>query len=191
MTARAVTKAPVRRRRGVLWAVVIVLSASGVVRLGTSVAEALAQDSGGAQVADARPAAEPAALLAALQEREARVTALEAAVAERMQALAVAEARIGDRMAALVAAESALAAMLTLADEAAEADVLRLIAVYESMKPKEAAVLFQEMEPDFAAGFLARMRPEAAAGIMAGLPPRNAYAISVTLAGRNALAPTE
>ena len=78
---------------------------------------------------------------------------------------------------------------MAYADTAAEGDLARLTAVYENMKPKDAAALFEEMDPDFAAGFLGRMRADSAAGIMAGLSPPVAYSVSVLLAGRNANVP--
>jgi flagellar motility protein MotE (MotC chaperone) len=84
-----------------------------------------------------------------------------------------------------------LRAVLAIADGAAEGDLARLTAVYESMKPKDAAPLFEKMAPEFAAGFLGRMRPEAAGAILSGLPPDMAYSISAILAGRNATAPTD
>ncbi|NHX27768.1 hypothetical protein HA397_27890, partial [Escherichia coli] len=86
------------------------------------------------------------------------------------------------------AAEDSLRATLTLAETAAESDLARLTAVYENMKPKDAAGLFEQMSPDFAAGFMGMMRPDAAAQIMAALDPATAYSISVVLAGRNARA---
>jgi flagellar motility protein MotE (MotC chaperone) len=79
--------------------------------------------------------------------------------------------------------------MVAVADQAADADVTRLVTMYENMKPKEAAPLFEVMAPDFAAGFLARMRPDAAASVLAGLNPKTAYTISVIMAGRNAGVP--
>ena len=108
-----------------------------------------------------------------------------------MQALSLAEQGARARLVELQSAEAALAATMTRAETAADADVARLVAVYEAMKPKEAAALFSEMEPQFAAGFLGRMKPEAAAAVMAGLPPKTAYSFSVLLAGRNAAAPRE
>ncbi len=133
-----------------------------------------------------------AVVLAELREREARVSAREAALETRLQALAVAEDQISKNIAALTRAEDELAATMALADTAAEDDLSRLTAVYENMKPKEAAPLFEAMDPpQFAAGFLGgRMRPDAAASILAGLDPKTAYAISVILAGRNAAVPT-
>jgi flagellar motility protein MotE (MotC chaperone) len=130
-------------------------------------------------------------MLDELRAREERLKQREAEVADRAQALSVAKSEIDGRLAELLAAEEKLSATLTLADDAADEDVARLVTVYEKMKPKDAASLFAEMDPDFAAGFVARMRPDAAAAVMAGLDPKEAYTISVVLAGRNANAPRE
>ena len=78
-----------------------------------------------------------------------------------------------------------------LADGAAEADIQRLTAVYQAMKPKDAAALFNTMSPEFAAGFLGRMQPQSAAAVLAALDPQAAFGISALIAGRNAKAPTE
>ena len=84
-----------------------------------------------------------------------------------------------------------MSSLVTLADGAAEGDLDRLTAVYEAMKPSDAARLFAAMSSDFAAGFLGRMKPAAAAAILAGMPPDSAFAVSALIAGRNARAPTE
>lgn len=187
---------PKARRRG-LFLLAILLSVSGVLRLGEGIAQTVTKDPA-PLVQTVGATAEPQscttdegamALLETLQTREARLREQEARAATEAQTLAVAREAIEDRIAALEATEEKLAATVAIADQAAEKDITRLVAVYESMKPKDAAKLFGEMEPDFAAGFLARMRPEAAATIMAGLDPAKAYAISIVLAGRNANAP--
>ena len=108
-----------------------------------------------------------------------------------MQALSVADQTIARKLAALTEAEEKLRATLALADTAAEDDLIRLTAVYQNMKPAEAAALFEEMDPQFAAGFLGRMDPAAAAGVLAGLSPQAAYSVSVILAGRNANVPKD
>ncbi len=133
----------------------------------------------------------PAALFSALQDREARVAAREIQIDNRMQALRVAEAELSEQIIALTEAEASLSALVTIADGAAENDIGRLTAVYENMKPGDAAALFEEMDPGFAAGFVGRMRPEAAAAVMTNLEPATAHLISVVLAGRNANAPTQ
>ena len=80
---------------------------------------------------------------------------------------------------------------LALADGAAEKDIQKLTAVYQAMKPKDAAALFETMSPEFAAGFLGRMPPEAAAAILSGMSSEAAYGVSVIVAGRNAAAPKD
>lgn len=181
-----------RRGRGALIILSLMLAASGALRLGLGAGEAMAN-------ASADPPAEtpavcpepPAALLAALTAREAQVLAQEAAARDRLAALELSELAFTQRMEELAAAESELRAVLAIADEAAEKDLARLTAVYEAMKPAEAAALFATMDPGFAAGFIGRMQPAAAAAVMAGMTPEAAYSISVLIAGRNMQAPTE
>jgi flagellar motility protein MotE (MotC chaperone) len=196
-----------RPARGTLTLVALLLVASAVVRLGDDAGRAYAVTeaalSGKSNKADeempkapeiaSKESCEPdpdiAAMLTAFKAREDRLAEREARLADRIQALAVADQQIENRLAALTEAEDQLRATLALADTAAEDDLARLTAVYESMKPKEAATLFEQMDPQFAAGFLGRMQPAAAAGVMAGLQPETAYAVSVILAGRNANVP--
>ncbi len=186
--------------RGSLWVIALLLATSGAVRLGAS-GQAIAREvsalAGEHAEASATGAGENcgseadiAEVLARLSDREAKLAVREAALEDRLQALSVAEIQIGKNLTALVEAEAELEKTMALADTAAEDDLKRLTAVYENMKPKEAAPLFAEMDPKFAAGFLGRMRSDAAAAIMAGLEPQVAYTISVILAGRNANVPT-
>ncbi|MCX7565773.1 hypothetical protein OS189_05415 [Sulfitobacter sp. F26169L] len=136
-----------------------------------------------------RSRSEMNSLIKALSEREAQVAVREKQLGMRMRALTIADMEIEKRLKDLSETEQSLRATLSLADEASEKDLLRLTALYENMKPKDAATLFEEMDPSFAAGFLGRMRPDVAAQVMAGLSPPTAYSISVILAGRNAEVP--
>lgn len=182
-----------RQGRGALVVIVVLFAGSGMIRLGEG-AFALAstpEEEVTPEPASCAPPADAAALLTALRERDEVLSAREGELEDRAQAIAVASAQIDKKIADLVAAEERLAATLTLADEAAEGDIARLTAMYEAMKPKDAAPLFEEMAPDFAAGFLGRMRPDAAGALLAALEPKTAYTISVLLAGRNAAAPTQ
>jgi len=121
-------------------------------------------------------------LLEAVREREAQLEARAREIADRERALEAAQATYREQAARLDEAEKRLAETLALADTAADRDVARLVAVYEAMKPKDAAAIFESMDVTFAAGFLARMKRDAAA--------EKAYSISVVMAGRNARAPT-
>lgn len=129
-------------------------------------------------------------ILLDLRQREARLAERAEKVEERLALLDAAEDRVARQIEALRDAESALDATMALADELAEGDLGRLVAVFEAMRAEQAARVFAEMDPTFAAGFLARLRPETAAGILAGLEPYQAYALSTILAGRNAEVPT-
>jgi flagellar motility protein MotE (MotC chaperone) len=171
--------------------VALLLASSGALRLGSGVGAALARTDD-AVTTEAEPLncpAPPLALAEALTLREGRLAAREAALQDRLAALALADTAITGRMADMQALEDKLRATVALADGAAEADVDRLTAVYQAMKPKDAAALFQAMAPEFAAGFLGRMQPDAAAAILSGMSSDAAYGISVIIAGRNANAP--
>lgn len=190
-----------RRGKGTLLILACLLIGSAVLRIGADAGQAIARTEEPDNQSDmaahtpvpqaCEPEPDVAAMLEAFATREARLKEKEAQVANRMQALSVADQEIEKKLAELTRAEEALRETLALADTAAEDDLSRLTAVYENMKPKEAAMLFEEMDPQFAAGFLGRMQPGAAAGVMAGLSPQTAYAVSVILAGRNANVPTE
>ena len=184
---------------GTLTILAVLLIVSSILRIVGGTGQAIAQEvanlrSPGASPADlagCEPAPDIAAVLAALADRESRLKEREAFQAERSVALADAEREITTQLAALEQAEKELEQTLTLAASASETDVGRLTAVYENMKPKDAAKLFETMDPSFAAGFLGRMRPDAAARVVGGLSPEAAYSISVILAGRNANAPKQ
>lgn len=183
-----------RNPRGALLAVAALFVFSGLIRLGDGLSKAIAAETEATidttvpGTTDAPGAAE---LLHALQEREAKLAEREKMIADRTQALSLSEKAIDERLVALEKAEVELSATLALADKAAEEDLARLTAVYEAMKPKDAALIFEAMEPEFSAGFLTRMRPETAGAVMAGLSAEKAYAISVVVAGRNSEVPTE
>ncbi|SOC06843.1 MotE family protein [Rhodobacter maris] len=195
-------KAPTRKARrrlgrGSLVLIATLFATSGMIRFGSGIAEAFATGSESAHSAEPSAGAdcvtEPGVLmmLQEVQAREQKLAEREQLLTDRSQAIGLAEKRIEQRLASLVEAEQNLAKTVTIADEAADKDVSRLVTVYENMKPKEAAPLFSAMAPDFAAGFLSRMRPDASAAVMSALDPQVAYSISVIMAGRNAGAPQQ
>jgi flagellar motility protein MotE (MotC chaperone) len=201
---------------GSLILVALFFASSGALRIGDSIGTALAEAKGkeeadaskdlsqGEPNAEEHASAEdsdmegdascpppPAELAASLLEREGRLASQEAAIADREAAIALANEAVTLRLEELKKAEEELRATLALADGAAEEDIARLVAVYETMKPKDAARLFDAMDAEFAAGFLGSMRPDAAGAIMAGMTPEKAYAVTAILAGRNSSVPKE
>lgn len=174
-------------RSGSLLLVLLCFAASAVVRVGLS-GPAIAQqavDTAAQYVPSATTNAEEDALLAAIRERGDTLDAREREIAERLSLLAKAEAEFDRKKADLIAAEERLAATLALADGAAERDLAQLTAIYENVKPKQAADIFAQMEPTFAAGILGRMTPQGAADILSLMNAEKAYSISVLLAARN------
>lgn len=192
-----------RPGRGTLVAIGALLLGSALLRVGDDAGRAFAKQATheteltqehamtSGTASNCTPDPDFSEMLSAFRQRDETIAQREAQLSARMQALSVADREITRRMAELTQAETELRATLALADSAAENDLGRLTAVYESMKPKDAAALFGSMDPEFSAGFLGRMRPEAAAPIMSGLDPQTAYSISAILAGRNANVPTE
>ncbi|MFT6773689.1 MAG: flagellar motility protein MotE (MotC chaperone) [Paracoccaceae bacterium] len=179
--------------------------ASAVVRLADPVgpvaraAAAIATDTAHASMAPSRGGmsgdcpteGDAAALLHAVREREAQLRGRALQIADRETLLEAAEGRLREERERLDLARTRLEKTLSIADNAAEADIQRLVAVYESMDPKKASKIFETMDIGFAAGFLARMRQDVAAEVLAGMPAERAYAISVTIAGRNATVPRQ
>ena len=181
--------------REMLTFLAVFLAAAGALRLGQGVGAAMALQAAPSENAESPTPvscpAPPIALANALKERDTQVKAREIALEDRKAALDLAEKALTARLEQVVAAEARLRETLTIADGAAEQDLSRLTAVYEAMKPADAAALFETMSPEFAAGFLGRMRPEAAAAVISGMKPETGYSVSVLIAGRNATAPKE
>lgn len=185
--------------RGVLMLVATLFALSAIVRVAISAAPAIALEvsnlragaEDGLTTGECEIAPDIAEILADLQARELGIRKKEDELLAFEQTLEVSAAQVRMSLTELQDAETRLAALIALSEQASENDLARLTAVYENMKPKDAANLFSQMDPEFAAGFVGRMRPDAAAAIMTGLPPETAYSISVILAGRNAEAPTE
>ncbi|QIE56968.1 hypothetical protein G5B40_16895 [Pikeienuella piscinae] len=132
-----------------------------------------------------------AALLKALRERESQLDAREERIAIKAKVIEAAEERLRDQMTRLEGAEARLSALVHVADGAAERDVGKLVATFETMDEKRAAPIFETMDVAFASGLLSRMEDGAAADILGALSPEKAYAITVQIAGRNARAPKE
>jgi flagellar motility protein MotE (MotC chaperone) len=178
--------------------IVLCFLGSAALRLaesGVAIAEeigAMASLSGGAdETLQCLPTAESDALLTAIRERESQLADEQVRLADRAQTLRVAETKLAEQLAAFETAQKNLEDTLAIADKAAERDIERMTAVYESMKPSDSARIFERMDVAFAAGLLARMRPESAAAVLTGMNPDAAYAVTVTIASRNAGVPTE
>lgn len=130
-------------------------------------------------------------LLQTIRQREAQLNARENKVVEKERLIEAAEQKLRDQLSRLEQAETRLGALLQLADQAAEKDVGKLVAAFQTMDEKRAGPIFENMDVPFAAGLISRLDGIAAANILAVLTPEKAYAITVHIAGQNAQVPRE
>ena len=63
----------------------------------------------------------------------------------------------------------------------------RLVKIYESMKPKDAARIFAELELSILLDVISRMREQKSASILAAMDPIQAKTVTSELALRNQL----
>ena len=99
----------------------------------------------------------------------------------RRAEIAAAEARLAKTLGQLRAAKEALGKGQAAVQTGSEAGISRLIAVYDAMKPAEAAEVLAALPPDFGAEILARVQPETGARIIAALEPEQATILSARL----------
>ncbi len=74
-------------------------------------------------------------------------------------------------------------------DDAAKANMRRLITVYESMKPEEAARIFETMEGAVLLDVVTRMGERRLAPILAQMSPAKAQALTIAMANRRTMIP--
>jgi flagellar motility protein MotE (MotC chaperone) len=121
-------------------------------------------------------------LLRAIDERRRQLDAWASDLADRARMLEVIEARAKEQVQALRAERMALETTLERVEGEAEAEIARLVEIYENMKPKQAARIFEAMPAEVAAGFVRRMAEKKSALVMGNLNAEHAYAITLALA---------
>ena len=117
--------------------------------------------------------------MAALKKRESEMIS-------RESAFRAIEVRLQQQLVAVETAKASLDESLRYRTEIAKDDIVHLSAMYETMKPKQAARIFNEMDANFAAGFLRQMKGRQAGLILANMNTTKAYQISLILASKGA-----
>ena len=111
----------------------------------------------------------------ALDDREALLKATEQKIAEEVKKMQ--QMKAGYEQAK------------TARDDAAESNLRRLVTVYESMKPEEAARIFETMEGAVLLDVVTRMGERRLAPILAQMSPGKAQALTIAMANRRTLIP--
>lgn len=128
---------------------------------------------------------EAVALATELRDRALRIERYLEALDTRKAEIATAEAALRARATELRQQKSGIQTRRNGASEAVRADIDRLVAVYDQMKPAEAAAVLANLPPDFAAEILMRVQPETGARIIAAVEPRQAALLTAQMGARS------
>lgn len=152
----------------------------------------LIQDGGGniVPMADAASGAEEA-VMERLGARRAQLDAREAELEMRLALVEAAEQRIKERTAALEALEARISALVDEKKAMDEGQFASIVAMYETMKPKEAAAIFDQLEMPVLLRVVRAMSPRKMAPIMARMDPQKAKTLTSGMAAEQAEATFE
>lgn len=128
--------------------------------------------------------AEELAVLQALGERRGEIESREQELEARERMLAVAEQRIDQKIAELAELQARIEDLLAAYDEQEEEQLMSLVKVYETMRPKDAAVIFDQLEMDTLLAIISRMSNIRSAPILGRMDPLRAQEVTEELAAR-------
>jgi flagellar motility protein MotE (MotC chaperone) len=127
---------------------------------------------------------EELAVLQALGERRAELDAREAELEARERQLAVAEQRIDQKIAELAALQARIEELLQAYDAQEDEQLMSLVKIYETMKPKDAAPIFNSLDMEILLEIISRMSNIRSAPILAQMDPLRAQQVTEELARR-------
>ena len=123
-------------------------------------------------------------LLQNLAARREVINDREAELDQRESILAAAEARIDRKINEMKSLKTHIEDLIREKEQDEEEKILKLVKVYESMKPKQAAVIWNELEMPILLEVATRMREVKAADVMARMSPERARELTGELARR-------
>ncbi len=123
-------------------------------------------------------------LLQDLRGRRLELDTRERTLTQREGVLDAAEQRLSARVTQLSTLQARLEQLDQARRERDEANWTGLVKVYETMKPREAAVIFNDMDAAVLLNVLDRMKEAKAAGVLAAMQPDRARLATVQLAAR-------
>lgn len=119
-----------------------------------------------------------------LDIRARRMERLKAELERQRADIATAEGTLTSKLRQLKALRDAGSEDRGAVQRAVSDDIDRLIAVYDQMKPAEAAAILSNLPPDFAAEILMRVEPETGARIIAAVDPNEAAILTTHMSAR-------
>ena len=123
-------------------------------------------------------------LLQELSRRRDELDRREQTVVQKEGLLAAAEQRIDKKIAELDTIRSNIEALIKKYNEQEEAEVQRLVKIYEAMKPKDAARIFDQLDMNILLQVVERMAERRVAPILADMSPKRANELTSEIASR-------
>ncbi|GLQ57334.1 hypothetical protein GCM10010862_45930 [Devosia nitrariae] len=122
------------------------------------------------------------ALLERLAERRSELDAYAAELEMRASLMEAAEKRIEERAATMEALEAQISALVDARKAAEEELISGVVAMYQSMRPRDAAAIFNELDMAVLEQVARTMAPRKMAPILAEMTPTRAQELTVRLA---------
>jgi flagellar motility protein MotE (MotC chaperone) len=130
-------------------------------------------------------------VLAAVAEQKDELAMRSRRLDDAEAVLAATETRVGLQIARLAEIKSEVEGLLARRSALEEEDLRRMVAIYEAMKPKDAARIFNDLETDMVIDVLDRMPERRSAPIIAELQDAKAREVTRTILQRRSLAARE
>ena len=172
-------------RNRLFWTCITFLAVGMTAAAGGWMARApMAQAAPGVLLGGCTDVPEAVALAETLRLRGIAVDRVLADLDRRKDDLATVEQQLIRRLTALKQAKASVGDARAARDSGTAAGIERLIAVYDAMKPADAAMILTALPPDFAAEILARVQPDAGARIIARIEPGHAAVLTAHMGSR-------
>lgn len=121
-------------------------------------------------------------VLESLAQRRKELDGRAEALDTREKLLSAAEKRVGDRVAELKEIEARIATQIETRDAENEKRMAGVVAMYETMKPKDAARIFERLDMGVLIDVVKRMQPRRMSAVLAAMDPVVAQDLTVELA---------
>lgn len=122
------------------------------------------------------------AVLQALADRRDGLVALEKELDERERLLGAAEGRLETRIGELQQLRDSIEALVRQYNEQEKAELLSIVKIYETMKPKDAAAILEDLEMPILLSIMETMKERKSASILAAMGPERAREVTTELA---------
>jgi flagellar motility protein MotE (MotC chaperone) len=129
-------------------------------------------------------------MLQNLQSRREELDVRENEIKLQEDMMRVAQKRIDEKIEQLKGIEATIQELLKKHDKQEEKKIQRLVKMYESMKPKDAARIFQSLDMPILISVVERMKERKVAPILASMPSKGAKKLTTELATRKQLPKT-